>query len=157
MDRFTISLDDHLADAFDTWVAQRGYTARSEAVRDLIRAALAKQDITGGDGDSPCVAALSYVYNHEERDLAERLTQLQHAHHDVATSTMHAHLDHAHCIEAVFLRGTLTEVRALADALCNQRGVYHGQLNLIPVQATHRHSHDGHDGHEAHVHLSPKT
>ena len=153
MDRFTISLDDHLAEAFDDWVARRGYTARSEAIRDLIREALAKQDIEG-DAQAPCVAALSYVYNHEERDLAERLTQVQHAHHDVAMSTMHAHLDHSHCIESVFLRGSQTEVRALADALCNQRGVYHGQLNLIPVRRTHRHAHGEH---EPHTHLSPKT
>jgi CopG family nickel-responsive transcriptional regulator len=40
MDRFTISLDEQLAAAFDTWLAERGYTTRSEAVRDLLRAEL---------------------------------------------------------------------------------------------------------------------
>ena len=38
MERFTISLDEQLAAAFDDWLARRGYATRSEAVRDLLRA-----------------------------------------------------------------------------------------------------------------------
>ena len=40
MDRFTISLDEALAAAFDKLIKQRGYTTRSEAVRDILRAHL---------------------------------------------------------------------------------------------------------------------
>jgi metal-responsive CopG/Arc/MetJ family transcriptional regulator len=40
MERFTISLDDELARAFDAFIAANGYENRSEAVRDLIRARL---------------------------------------------------------------------------------------------------------------------
>lgn len=155
MDRFTISLDDSLAEDFDAWVRERGYTTRSEAVRDLIREALAKRH-AARDRQRPCVAALTYVYNHEERELAERLNHVQHEHHDTVVSTMHAHLDHSHCIEAVLLRGAVHEVQALADAICNQRGVYHGSLNLIPARKTPRHSH-GEAGSHAHTHLTPRT
>jgi metal-responsive CopG/Arc/MetJ family transcriptional regulator len=38
MQRFTISLQDELAEQFDTWISQRGYETRSEAVRDMLRA-----------------------------------------------------------------------------------------------------------------------
>lgn len=155
MDRFTISLDDELAADFDAWVGQRGYSARSEAVRDLIRDALARDRATQRPG-GPCVAALTYVYNHHERELAERLTSLQHAHHDTVMATMHAHLDHANCIEAVLLKGSVTQVRALSDAICHQRGVSHGQLNVVPVRKTERHSH-GDGGTSGHTHLSPRS
>ncbi len=37
MDRFTISLDENLATAFDELIRIRGYTTRSEAVRDILR------------------------------------------------------------------------------------------------------------------------
>ena len=37
MQRFTISLDDALAQEFDKLIEQLGYDNRSEAVRDLIR------------------------------------------------------------------------------------------------------------------------
>lgn len=155
MDRFTISLDDALAADFDAWVARRGYTARSEAVRDLIRDALARHRAEQA-ASGPCVAALTYVYNHHERDLAERITSLQHDHHDTVMATMHAHLDHAHCIEAVLLKGSVTQVRALSDAICHQRGVSHGQLNVVPTRRSQRHSHDAGGGHP-HTHLSPRT
>ena len=35
MQRVTISLDDDLAQAFDRLIEERGYSNRSEAVRDL--------------------------------------------------------------------------------------------------------------------------
>ena len=37
MERFTISLDENLATAFDALIKERGYATRSEAVRDILR------------------------------------------------------------------------------------------------------------------------
>jgi CopG family nickel-responsive transcriptional regulator len=151
MQRFTISLDDTLATAFDDFIARRGYANRSEAVRDLIRAELQNADL----GDPParlhCVGCLSYVYNHHERELAERVTSLQHAHHDLTVSSMHAHLDHDHCLETVMLRGPADAVRRFADSLCAQRGVHHGHLNLIAVDLHYPHAHE-HGASHAHPH-----
>jgi CopG family nickel-responsive transcriptional regulator len=151
MERFTISLDDDLAHEFDSLIAARGYVNRSEAVRDILRANMDRLR-EASDEDAHCVAVLSYVYNHHERELAERLVVLQHAHHDLTVSSMHAHLDHEHCIETVILKGHAREVRTFADALCAERGVRHGQLNLVTVseagEHTHPHSHD-------HLHLTP--
>jgi CopG family nickel-responsive transcriptional regulator len=142
MQRFTISLDDTLAAAFDDFIARRGYANRSEAVRDLLRAELQNADLADPRARRHCVGCLSYVYNHHERDLAERVTALQHAHHDLTVSTMHAHLDHDHCLETVLLRGPTASVRRFADALCAERGVHHGHLNLIAVDLHHPHPHD---------------
>ena len=153
MERFTISLDDHLAAAFDRWIALRGYASRSEAVRDLLRAELERSAQAAPAQGQQCVACLSYVYNHHERDLGERLTEMHHAHHDLTLSSTHVHLDHEHCLESVLLRGPAVQVRALADAVCAERGVHHGHLNLISVQP-HDHHHHGDDA-GAHVHLKP--
>lgn len=154
MQRFTISLDDQLAEDFDRLIAERGYANRSEAVRDLLRAEL-ERSRQHGPQQRPCVACLSYVYNHHERELGERLTGMHHAHHDLTLATMHAHLDHEHCLETVLLRGAAAQVRAFADALCAERGVHHGQLNLISVETHHHHSHAGEQA--PHVHLRPSN
>ena len=77
------------------------------------------------------MAYLSYVYNHHERDLAERLTVIQHQHHDLVVASTHVHLDHDNCLETVMLRGATKAVQQLSDALIAERGVRHGQLNLI--------------------------
>jgi len=148
MQRFTISLDDELAHEFDRLIEQRGYSNRSEAVRDILRVHLDRLR-EEADADAQCVANLSYVYNHHERDLAERLTRIQHAHHDLTVSTMHAHLDHDYCIESVMLRGPAIAVRRFADALTAERGVRHGQLNLVTVELDAPAAH-------THVHLKPR-
>ncbi len=160
MERITISLDAELAAEFDRLIAERGYQNRSEAVRDLLRAHLeAARQNPGGAGH--CVANLSYVYNHHERDLAERLTALQHGQHDLTVSTLHAHLDHENCLESVILRGPTAAVRSFADALIAERGVRHGQLNLIDVEVdsgrAHGHGYRPAGSGQGHVHLKPKT
>lgn len=154
LERITISLDTTLAQAFDALSARRGYVNRSEAIRDLLRAEIERgRQEQGVDGH--CVACLSYVYNHHEADLAERLMSLQHAHHDLTVATMHAHMDHEHCLETTLLRGPAAAVRAFADALLATRGVHHGQLNLISAELhqSHRHGHDA----AAHLHLRPAS
>mgnify|MGYP000852014489 CR=1 FL=1 len=152
MERFTISLDESLARQFDELIAARGYQNRSEAVRDLIRGAI-EGDSRRGPPAGYCVANLSYVYNHHERELAERLAGLQHDHHDLTVATMHSHLDHHHCLESVILKGATVEVRQFADQLMAERGVRHGQLNVIALAAEHEHRH-ARQG-DAHVHYRP--
>jgi CopG family nickel-responsive transcriptional regulator len=142
MERFTISLDENLANEFDRLIRERGYQNRSEAVRDILRGQL--NTLHAQKYRSPfCVANLSYVYNHHERDLAERLTVIQHRHHDLVVASTHVHLDHDNCLETVMLRGASKAVQQFSDALIAERGVRHGQLNLIPVEkdAGHRHTH----------------
>ena len=124
--RITISLDEDQAAKFDQLIAERGYENRSEAFRDLIRAAEASQTLSDPPSGATCVAVVSYVYNHHERQLSMRLTQEQHEHGDLVISQMHAHLGHEDCMEAVFLKGTVAEVRAFADKLIAEPGIRHG-------------------------------
>lgn len=152
MERFTISLDESLARQFDQLIAARGYGNRSEAVRDLIRGAI-HSDSQRSPPAGHCVANLSYVYNHHERELAERLTALQHDHHDLTVAAMHTHLDHDNCLESVILKGLTADVRHFADALMAERGVRHGKLNTIALEVEKRHAHD--DQGETHVHYRP--
>jgi CopG family transcriptional regulator, nickel-responsive regulator len=152
MDRFTISLPEELAAEFDQLIAERGYDNRSEAVRDILRAHLDRMR-EARELDGHCVANLSYVYNHHERELADRLLTLSHAHHDLALSTLHAHLDHHHCIESVILKGPVQQVRRFANSVVAERGVRHGQLNLVMVDVAQEHSHA--DG-TRHTHLKPQ-
>ncbi len=155
MERFTISLDDELAQEFDAFIAARGHANRSEAVRDLIRARLEAE--RQADTSGHCVASLSYVYNHHQRELAERLAEHQHAQHDLTVASLHVHLDHENCLESVILQGPTAAVRGLAGRLSAEPGVRHGSLNVISVEPTARHSHAPFaPGRLPHVHLKPR-
>ena len=147
MKRLTMSLDDELADAFEAMVRARGYENRSEAFRDLLRQDLGNVRLRDRP-EEPCVATLSYVYNHHQRQLAMRLTDLQHEHHELTISTTHAHLDHEHCIETTILRGRTDAVRAFAQSVIAQAGVSHGNLHVVPMAAHRAHGHE---------HLGPAT
>jgi CopG family transcriptional regulator, nickel-responsive regulator len=142
MERYTISLDEPLAREFDDLIRRRGYANRSEAVRDMLRREL-EADRLARDEAPHCVAALSYIYDHHERQLSERLTDMQHHAHDLVVSSMHVHLDHEHCLETLILRGDTGETRHFADQLAAERGVRHAQLNLVPVdiEAAGKHTH----------------
>ncbi|WP_018604481.1 nickel-responsive transcriptional regulator NikR [Uliginosibacterium gangwonense] len=133
MQRLTISLDDELADAFDELIRQRGYANRSEAVRDLLRRELGERDL-GTGAAKHCVAVLSYVFDHHERQLSSRLTDMQHDHHDLAIATMHAHISHEDCVETVILRGATEQIKAFAQGVIAETGVRHGQVQLIPIE-----------------------
>jgi CopG family nickel-responsive transcriptional regulator len=151
MDRFTISLDEALAKAFDTHIKQCGYATRSEAVRDILRELLQRHE-QSRDTNGFCVASLSYVYNHHERQLAERLATLHHAHHELTAATMHVHLDHDQCLETVSLKGPAKAVRQFAAEVIAEKGVRHGQINLVSVELSEAHKHGG----SIHRHLRPR-
>lgn len=156
MERITMSIEEHLAREFDALIAARGYTSRSEAMRDLLRREV-ERDRARDDPRSQCVASLSYVYNHHARELAERLTDAQHAQHDLIVASMHVHLDHEHCLETVTLKGRTDVVRAFAAKIQAERGVRHGALNLITVHADDTHTLPGEHRHHGHQHLIPRT
>ena len=158
MERITISLDEELAREFDALIAARGYSNRSEAVRDLRRGQLETWRQARKES-AHCVANLSYVYNHHERELAERVTHAQHEHHDLCVATLHAHLDHDNCMESVILRGGTAEVRAFAEALIAKPGVRHGALNLVTADfrsQPHKHPHGPGEG-LPHGHYRPRS
>lgn len=146
MERFTISLDDRLAQEFDEHIAAKGYGNRSEAVRDILHVHLAKARETQ-NVEGPCIACLSYVYNHHERDLSDRLARVQHQHHELTISTTHAHLDHDNCLETVLLKGSAQAVRRFAESIMAERGVHHGSINIVALP---EHSH--HHGANHHQH-----
>jgi CopG family nickel-responsive transcriptional regulator len=155
MERVSISLDDDLLVKFDAYMNRKGYANRSEAIRDLLRERLERdQEKQGGAAHS--VGCLSYVYNHHQRELARRLTEAQHAHHSHVLSTLHVHLDHENCLEVVVLNGETDSLRGFAEATIAETGVRHGKLHLIGtevVQSQHKHGHAKH----GHTHAKPLT
>jgi CopG family nickel-responsive transcriptional regulator len=151
MRRITISIDDELLAALDRLIAARGYQNRSEAIRDVARAGIGQMQDTS-PANHAGVAALVYVYDHEGRDLAKRLTRSFHDHHDLSLATMHVHLDHESCMEVAVLRGEMHDIRDFAEHVISERGVRHGRLVAIPVEVSaESHAHGGERG-RRHLH-----
>ena len=154
MERITISVSDEFAAELAAFMESERYENRSEAVRDLARLGLERARIDHNiSGD--CVATLSYVFDHHTRELAKRLTDAHHEHHEHQVATMHVRLDHESCLEVTVLRGDAAGVREFAKTIIAERGVTHGQVSFVPVSidaATHTHGGASHRPMHAHTH-----
>jgi CopG family transcriptional regulator, nickel-responsive regulator len=126
--RITISLEENLLDAFDKLIGAKGYATRSEAIRDLIRDLLVRQEARSHQGEQ--VAVVTLVYDHHARELAAKLIDKAHHHHDLVISSLHVHLGERHCLEVSVLRGPGNEVMHLGDELLATKGVLHGDITF---------------------------
>ena len=95
--RFGVSLDEELLAPFDELCRAKGYSNRSEAIRDLIRKALVQEAWQPSQGQG--AGTLTLVYDHHKNDLARRLMRMQHDDHDIIVTTLHVHLDQYNCLE----------------------------------------------------------
>jgi CopG family transcriptional regulator, nickel-responsive regulator len=125
--RFSVSMDEKLLAQFDDYIGLRGYSNRSEAVRDLIRKVLVNEE---WEQDSEVVGVVTLVYNHHQPQLQEKITDLQHEYHHQITSTTHVHMDHHNCLEVTIVKGRASQVRELAEKLIALRGVKNGNLTM---------------------------
>lgn len=124
--RASLSIEADLMARFDAFVAESGHQNRSEAMRDLIRARLL-EDAWDTDAPTDAIATVTLLYNHEKRQLSQKIEQHGHEHHDVVRSSMHIHMSAHVCLEVVVLRGAAAEVKHVANHLVGLPGVLHGQ------------------------------
>lgn len=126
--RFGVSMEADLLKAFDTLIERKGYTNRSEAIRDLVREKLIETQWQ--EGKSQTAGAVCLVYDHHVPDLATKLTRIQHEVGRQIISALHVHLDHRNCLEVIVLRGQAHHLRRIADQLASTRGVKYGKLMM---------------------------
>lgn len=123
--RFGISMSTELLNKFDNLIESKGYTNRSEAIRDLIRDYLVEQE---WQEDQETIGAVTMVYNHHVGELTESLTAIQHDYYNFIISSIHVHIDEHNCLEIAIIRGKGSKVKEVADRLISVRGVKHGKL-----------------------------
>jgi len=142
LSRIGIALDSDLLKRFDRSIRHRGYTNRSEAFRDLIRDRLVTEQTAAPT--ATVVGTITLIYEHHASGISEKLTELQHAHHELVVSTSHAHLDHESCLEVLIVHGKSAAVEQFADRLIGLKGVQHGRLVMtVPAHAIEHGHADG--------------
>ena len=125
--RFGVSLDKSLLDKFDRLIREKNYTNRSEALRDLIRQELVRKQWQKG---REVAGAIIIIYDHHQRELSNKITDIQHDFQKIIMSTQHIHLDHNNCLEMIAVKGAPKEAQRLADFLKSVKGVKHGTLSM---------------------------
>jgi CopG family transcriptional regulator, nickel-responsive regulator len=151
--RFGVSFPAPLIEQFDQYIVERGYTNRSEAIRDLARRALIEPSSL--QADTEVAGTIIMVYDHHISELPMVLMELQHQYHHDIISTMHVHLNHNQCLEVIIVRGKLSRLRALHQQIQVEKGVVYAELSVTHVDGHHstedEHQHgQGHHHHHEH-------
>jgi CopG family nickel-responsive transcriptional regulator len=124
--RISVSLPEDLLQELDDRVTRRGYSSRSELVRDRIRDLLVED--RWEDGDAEVFGVLTIIYDHHQKDLAFRIMEAQHHRHVNVLCSTHVHIDHDNCLETIIIRGLPRQIEDAAVEIGGLRGVEFHQL-----------------------------
>jgi len=139
--RTCISLPERLLSRFDEITKTRGYSSRSEGIRDAIRNAIVHYEWMN-EVDGARLGVLSLLYEHNQRGLVDDLAEIQHEHAGLIISSVHVHLDHGDCLETVILQGEGKSIKELAETIMALKGVKYVKLNTISPGANYQQPHD---------------
>jgi CopG family nickel-responsive transcriptional regulator len=121
--RTGVTFPPELLKDFDEIISKMGYESRSKAIQDAVRLFVSERKWIHAEETSNQTGILVMVYNHDVRGLEADLTETQHKHKTLVTSTMHIHISEKDCLEAIAVKGKVSEIRKLSDELATKRGV----------------------------------
>ena len=131
--RIGISLPGELLGKFDKTLTKRGYSSRSEGIRDAIRTYNQHyewmQQIRG-----PRAATISVVYDCSKRGVTSTLAEIQHEYMDMINSSVHFHIEGDLCFEVIILKGEGEKIVELAQRILSIKGVNHSKLTTVPEE-----------------------
>jgi CopG family nickel-responsive transcriptional regulator len=130
--RIGVSLPEKLLSRFDEIILKRGYSSRSEGIRDAIRNYIVHYEWMS-DVQGERVGVITLVYAHSQRGLVDNLTEIQHESGSIIQSSLHVHLDQENCLEVIVLRGEGQDVRKAAEKMMSLKGVKHVKLSTTSL------------------------
>jgi CopG family nickel-responsive transcriptional regulator len=120
--RVGVSFPPDLLKDLDEVTVKMGYESRSKAIQDAVRLFVSERKWLQED-ESNQTGILLMVYDHEVRGLESELTEVQHHHSSLISSTMHIHIGEQDCLEAIAVKGKASEIRKLSNELTTKKGV----------------------------------
>ena len=120
--RVGVTFPPELLKEFDEIINKMGYQSRSKAIQDAVRLYVSEKKWLKEE-NSPQRGILVMVYDHDTKGVEKNLTEAQHHHSSLISSTMHIHIGKQDCLEAIAVKGTASEIRHLSNELTTKKGV----------------------------------
>ncbi|WP_456465676.1 nickel-responsive transcriptional regulator NikR [Persephonella sp.] len=124
--RFSITIPEELLDYIDKNLIKKGYSSRSEFVRDLVREMIVSD--RWSDDQNEVVGVLTVIYDHHQRELTQKMIDLQHSKYINIMCTTHVHLDHNNCLETIIIKGKPSEIESISMKIAGLKGVKFAKL-----------------------------
>jgi CopG family nickel-responsive transcriptional regulator len=121
--RVGVTFPPELLSEFDQIIDRMGYKSRSKAIQDAVTLFVSERKWLREDEKTIQTGVLLMVYDHDARGLETKLTEAQHQHSTLISSTLHIHISERDCLEAIAVKGKASEIRQLSDELSTKKGV----------------------------------
>ena len=133
----SISLTSQLLRKLDRFVKEKGYSSRSEAIRDAIRDILSEYEISKLDSER-VTATITVISELERRDVNEKLTRLRHEHDKIISGNMHIHLGKIYCLEIFITEGETEKVLNFIGRIRAIRGIQQVKYTMVPLTSNEK-------------------
>jgi len=131
----SISLTSHLLRKLDKSMTERGYSSRSEAIRDAIRGALSEYELNQFEGGR-ITSTITVISQHDRHDVDKKLMRLRHENDEIVSGNMHIHLGKNYCLEIFITEGDAKEVLNFIGKIRAMRGIQQVKFTMLPLTST---------------------
>ena len=125
--RTSITIEEDLLKKLEELTSQSQFSNRSEFIRDLIRGAIIENEWAENE---EVVGTITLIFDHHKRELSNKLTKLQHNHHQEILASTHIHLTHNICAEMIMLKGKASTINEIVHKIRQQVGVIHVGITM---------------------------
>lgn len=128
----SISLTKELLTRVDEIIQEKGYSSRSEAIRDAVRQYLSDYDLSRFT-QGTITATVTVISEHETHDIDEKLTRLRHQHDNIVTGNMHLHIGGNHCLEVFITKGKAEEIMDFISRIRALKDIQQVRFTVTPI------------------------
>jgi len=128
----SISLTPELLRRLERFMKDRGYSSRSEAIRDAIRDLLSEYELSKFESGR-VIATITVISRHQRHDVNERLMRLRHKYDEIVSGNMHIHLGKDYCLEIFITEGEAEEILNFIGRIRAMRGVEQVKYTIVPI------------------------
>jgi len=110
--RVSVTIPSEVLDKLEKVMKDMGIRKRSHAISKAVELFIDENMMMAKSGEEEGVGTINYIYEHE-KELVDKLLDVQHEHSDIIVSTLHVHLDVERCFETLVVRGKMEKIRKL--------------------------------------------
>ena len=125
--RFGVSFEKEVLDALDEYVLENKFSNRSQALRQLVNRHIVEKKWLS---NNQVAGAVTLVYNHNKRDIAKNLAEIQLEYRDEVLAVQRFTLNEKLSMEVISLKGISARLTELSDKLISEKGIQHGRLTM---------------------------
>lgn len=125
--RFGVSFEKEVLDSLDEYVQENQFSNRSQALRQLVNRHIVEKK---WQCNNRVAGAVTLVYDHNKRDIANHLAEIQLEYKDEILAVQRFTLNENHSMEVISLNGISARLTELSDRLISEKGIQHGRLTM---------------------------